>query len=152
VYADNSATPNTISSPLFWNVEERDGVVRGQSLSYGGTTYVNTPNFAIIWDAANDDNNKGVLPVAGNYDTLGITVPSESGGTGYVKESSFRFASRWGHYRDPNTYNNNPGHSPAYDPAAGAIAKITVESMKYFPSDYQAVNNDPGDLGKKPNG
>ena len=144
VYASQSATPNTISSPVLWNVNERDGIVRANSLDYSGMTSGSTPNIAIIWDAANNENNKGVIEVEGNYWNFYATYPSDNGGTGYVKESSFRFSSANGHFHYGNTGNDSN------DPAAGAIAKITVESMKYFPSDYY-IQYDNNTLGQKVN-
>ena len=142
IYNSSSATPNTISSPLMWNVQERDGIARAHSLDNMNATYVSTPNIAIIWDAAHDENNKGVLFVGGNDMNFYATRPSWRGGTGYVKESSFRFSSDSGHFHGGYT------GSDSFDPAAGAISKITVESMKYFPSDYYIQYNNQ--LGQKP--
>lgn len=146
VVSDRDATPNTISSPLLWSVPEPDGIVRGHSAqNYNNFTDVSSPNIGIIWDAQNDINNKAVQNLDGNHHIFAATFPSDDGGTGYVKESSFKFFSAWGHY-------NNYEYRPRYDPSAGAISKITVESMKYFPSNgYYLFDDGSEALGKKPN-
>ena len=139
---EGTTLPNTTSSPLFWSVDD---------------THITNPNYdsdnqhnsdiAIIFDATNDVSNYGTVENAVDSSwRIDFDHPSNTGGTGYVKESSFRFFNSDGHYNDPT-------HEYSWeDPAAGAIAKITVESMKYFPSGYSIGNGAeydlvPGDYG-----
>ena len=132
--------PNTVSSPLLWNVYGNGGAVNS-SPNAGFNS-----DIAIVF-GANDDANYGTNGLHSDggpgslnniYTTvnIGTTWPSS-----FDSNTSFQFfpnnghhqhgLSSWG-YTDENV-----------DPVAGAISKITVESMKYFPSDYY-VANDPG--------
>ena len=142
VYNHASATPNTISSPLLWSVDSEagDGVVHGQY------DWAFNPNFAVVFNGYENDTNKGALPVRdGITDNFQVQYPSSDGGTGYVKEASFKFFPFGGHFNL-----NNIGTS-SNDPAAGAISKITVESMKYFPTDYNLEwSTNPGTYGLRP--
>ena len=122
---DGTSLPNTTSSPLMWTVGDND-ISNPAAGDYSGNA-----DIALIFDASLDNSNYGTAD--NNWDIVNrieYTEPDDTDGTGYVKESSFRFFNIYGHYNDAaHVYSWN-------DPAAGAIAKITVESMKYFPSTY----------------
>ena len=134
---DGTTLPNTTSSPLMWTVGDND-ISNPAAGDYSGNS-----DIAIIFDASLGNSNYGTTD--NNWavvNRIEYTEPSDTDGTGYVKESSFRFFNIYGHYNDAaHVYSWN-------DPAAGAIAKITVESMKYFPSTYvngYEYNSDPAD-------
>jgi hypothetical protein len=140
--SDGLTIPNTISSPLFWSVDAN---------GYGGVTnydntaegYTHTIAFAFdsAYDPANNLSNYGtsgphletMYYQLANNDDIGF------GSAGYSANSSFRFFALEGHYSASIGYYGNYDK----DPIAGAISKITVESLKYFPSDYY-VDNDTG--------
>ncbi len=146
---DGTSLPNTTSSPLMWAVDNYNIT---NPTGDGGDQY--NSDIAFIFDATNNDSNYGTaIHDFDSYADIGYISPAETDGTGYVKESSFRFFSYYGHYNDLVDFNDQWN-----DPAAGAIAKITVESMKYFPSGY--INGDQetsepaaggGYLGVNPN-
>ena len=171
VYSDNSATPNTISSPLFWTTDgntSNPGVTTpyyqgGGNGNWGYNTDVavvfglrggDVQDYNLFTDARYDSNyaNIGVESVVRNgedyYDVSGVSItsPGDNGGTGFVKESSFRFFANNSHQYHFLERGSNDG----YDPIAGAISKITVESLKYFPSGYQLKYDFSGALGIKP--
>ena len=141
-YESNGSTiPNTISSPLFWSVDANgDGGVA----NYLNQGYTHTIAFAFdsAYDPQNNDSNYGT---AGPYlSTMDYQRANTNDGVfgepGYSANSSFRFFAYGGHYSASIGYS---GDNYDKDPIAGAISKITVESLKYFPSDYY-VYNDPG--------
>ena len=146
---ENSAPlPNTVSSPLMWAVNN-DDVVNPIADNWQANS-----DIAIIFDATNDGSNYGTQnTLNNNYDYINFTLPTDTGGTGFVKASSFQFFTSWGHHYDELYGDDNSGYW--HDPAAGAISKITVESMKYFPSDYDqagnGTNGNGGYLGVNPN-
>jgi hypothetical protein len=80
-------------------------------------------------------------------DQIAITTPGDVGGTWYVKDSSFKIFASNGHHEAHLGWDIDFGQ----DPIAGAISRITVESMKYFPTDSNLYDGNPGALGKKPN-
>ena len=134
--------PNTISSPLFWSVDAN---------GYGGVTnydnaaegYTHTIAFAFdsAYDPQNNDSNYGTSGAAlytMDYQRAN-TYDGVFGEPGYSANSSFRFFTSQGHYSESLGWDDNNDK----DPIAGAISKITVESLKYFPSDYY-VDNNPG--------
>ena len=110
---------DTITSPLMWTVDNGD--------PYENSPYLANSDVAIIFDATLDDNNYGSVSSSSNTGDLDITYP-----TAYDANSSFTFAN----------YNS------WQDPFAGAISKITVETMKYFPDSY-SVEYENG-VGVKP--
>ena len=136
--------PTTTSSPLFWQVEGNGGVA---NLNYLG----HASAFAIIWDSTHEENNYAA-PINGDsvdaWD-MAVTWPNSTyngvAGTDFVKESSFQFFADYGHHAAAIGWAYSSTDYDNVDPIAGAISKITVESMKYFPSDYydtdQANNN-----------
>lgn len=141
-----STIPNTISSPLFWSVDAN---------GYGGVTnydnraegYTHTIAFAFdsAYDPQDNDSNYGTAAGSILYTMdyqLANTYDGVFGEPGYSANSSFRFFALEGHYNDFDSedYWGVKWHG---DPIAGAISKITVESLKYFPSDYY-VDNDTG--------
>jgi len=136
--SEGSSVPNTVSSPLFWAVAGNGGVA---DYTHGGRN----SDIAFIFDSTNDynsyDSNFGSADNA-YEDTMLMAYVSPSTTdatgftpTGYTANSSFQFYTRNGHHAQSLGY----GGSSNYDPAAGAISKITVESMKYFPSDYYSA-------------
>ncbi len=133
---------NTISSPLFWTVEGHGGVAR-----YGYTAA--NSDIAIVFDSTNDSGSYSSNIGAQNnqyyalnrlnllnyvtpatYDATGFSP------TGFTANSAFQFFTTQGHHSANITF----GGGWDNDPVAGAISKITVESMKYFPSDYLVPN------------
>ena len=141
-----TSLPNTTSSPLFWrvnnyNITHPSGLGGGQHNS----------DIAIIFDATSGASNSGTLD--NNYDdvsTIEYTTPNLNGTPNvYTDNSTFRFYTYDGHASGEANSNN------WRDPSAGAISKITVESMKYFPSNYSQASNGVygtgGYLGVNPN-
>jgi len=93
-------------------------------------------DIAIIFDSMYDgtsyNSNAGTSSNIYTADHNNFTGPTDGNGTGFTANSSFKFFTAGGHY------SASIGHGAGndYDPIAGAISKITVESMKYFPSNY----------------
>jgi len=139
--------PNTVSSPLMWQVRDLydegfGGVVGSNSnnypLAYNG-------DFAIIFDTTNDNQNYGTN---GNfYNDAWYRFDWVKIGDLDVSNASFEFFTARGHHGTET--GRHPWERRFWqDPAAGPISKITVESMKYFPSGY--VNQDQDyDIEKK---
>jgi hypothetical protein len=141
--SDGLTIPNTISSPLFWSVDANGA---GGVTNYDNTAegYAHTIAFAFdsAYDPANNLSNYGtagpdlftMFYQRASNDDIGF------GSAGYSANSSFRFFTGGGHYSASIGYSDDDYDM---DPIAGAISKITVESLKYFPSDYY-VDNDTG--------
>ena len=169
VYDNNDPSPNTISSPLFWSTDGNTAnpgvttpVYDGDNGNSGYNTDVavvfglrggNVQDYNLFDDSRYDSNyaNIGVVNDSEHsgyslVDNISITSPGDNGGTGFVKESSFRFFANYSHQYHVLQRGSDQGR----DPVAGAISKITVESMKYFPSDYYLKYNFSGALGKNP--
>ena len=134
-----ASLPNTVSSPLMWKVHNNDIVD-----PLGGYNQANS-DVAIIFDATDDASNYGTLD--NDYDdvwSIGYDSPNV-----YTDNSTFRFYTYDGHASGEANSNN------WRDPSSGAISKITVESMKYFPSNYSQASNGVygtgGYLGVNPN-
>ncbi len=138
---DHTSLPNTTSSPLFWSVDDDHITTPTQNDSGQYNTDV-----AIIFDATNGESNYGTLN--NNYDYV-ADIWYDSPNV-YTDNSTFKFFNLNGHYIDPEKNNGS-----WRDPSAGAISKITVESMKYFPSNYSQASNGSygtgGYLGVNPN-
>ena len=138
--------PNTVSSPLFWSVDNYN-ITHPSGLGGGQ----HNSDIAIIFDATSGASNSGTLD--NNYDdvsTIEYTTPNLNGTPNvYTDNSTFRFYTYDGHASGEANSNN------WRDPSAGAISKITVESMKYFPSNYSQASNGSygtgGYLGVNPN-
>ena len=130
VYASNGNTvPNTISSPLFWGINGNNGIAAFNHPGYNS-------DFAVIFDSMYDssyNSNHGSLEnIEDDVYKINFTEPGGRSGTGYTANSSFKFFADDGHYSAIIGW----GSGADRDPIAGAISKITVESMKYFPSNY----------------
>ena len=137
----SEALPNTVASPLMWNVYGNGGVVDSNSQSAFNS------DIAIIFDAGNDEVNYGTNSLNSdsgpgsrtylNYSVnIATTFPND-----YGADSSFQFFAGNGHHAHEIWSDINLN----VDPAAGAISKITVESMKYFTSDYYSDNSGTND-------
>ena len=126
----NNTLPNTTSSPLLWVVAGNGGVV-GEDAS--NVPYSSISDFAAIFDAENDISNYGTFQNSwegsGFSNIMGLTYPQS-----YGTDSTFQFFARYGHHAGVLNWWDAGGNE---DPAAGPISKITVESMKYFPSGYE---------------
>ena len=126
----NNTLPNTTSSPLLWVVAGNGGVV-GEDAS--NVPYSSISDFAVIFDARWDNSNYGSVQNSWDStyftDNMGIDNPQS-----YGTDSTFQFFTSYGHHAGVLNWYNAGGN---YDPAAGPISKITVESMKYFPSGYE---------------
>ena len=140
--------PNTVSSPLFWSVDNYN--ITHPSGQGGGQ---HNSDIAIIFDSTHDESNYGTaMNDFDSYGSIDYESPADTDGTGYVEESSFKFYTYDGHASGEANSNYWT------DPSAGAISKITVESMKYFPSNYINGNQENnstafggGYLGVNPN-
>ncbi len=132
----NEPLPNTVSSPLAWQVagygEGSFGGVVGENYNY----YPEPSNqdFAFIYDSTHGESNYGTNGAA--YNNYWGKFDWDSSSSLDNSSASFQFFARHGHHAN-ELYSNNPDSSYWQDPAAGPIAKITVESMKYFPSGYE---------------
>jgi len=132
--------PNTVTSPLMWQVVDYGNGTHGGVV---GNMPINQPravndNFAMIFDTTNERSNYAVDNIThSDVYEWDYTIPDA-----YNANSSFTFFSYFGHH-SVETYRRSSGYGEWRDPAAGAIAKITVESMKYFPSSY--LNHDQQD-------
>ena len=134
--SDGNTIPTTISSPLFWGVDGNGGVA-----GYGNEGYTHTNAFAFdsAYDPGDNESNYGTS--GSDSWSVGYENASEGGfgnSPGYSANSSFRFFVAYGHYAEASEFNAD---NLDYDPIAGAISKITVESMKYFPSDYYVLDD-----------
>jgi hypothetical protein len=128
----DQATSDT-TQPLMWS-HRFDG---SGALDGAGTSSINIPGVAAAIDV-DDDNQDHDSNYAWN---------SFEGDT--IEESS----AYWGDYADlwtsnvtksgsNSSFNFNFGSN--YQPNAAAISKITVQSMKYFPSNYYAWDSGAG--------
>ena len=131
--SSGESIPTTTSSPLFWQVDGNGGVANLNHVGHASA-------FAIIFDSTHEDSNYAVPGQNGDALYMAVTWPAGSypgvTGTGFVKESSFQFFADYGHHAAALWGDNDDN----VDPIAGAISMITVESMKYFPSDYYDVD------------
>ena len=151
-------TPTTTSSPLYWYVQGNAGIVDIDNLSYSHGLF--NSNVGVTFDATHGGNStpddfyfrnheNEAFNFHQNYASIWfninryspwamtMTTPGDVGGTWYVADSTFRIFPTTGHHASLLYDIQDEGS----DPAAGAISKITVESMQYFPSDYYSTNN-----------
>ena len=157
---DRSAT--TTASPLYWSVNGT-GIFTG----VGSSDAPFNSDVALVFDSTHDSSNYATSPRSpigdpgsfwedSNY--ISYTTPSDVGGSGYNSNSSFKFMTWLGHYTHDHYVHNQydsavktTDNTNFYDPAAGAIAKVTVESMKYFPAEsYAGHGSYRNTLGKDP--
>ncbi len=158
----SSSIPNTTSSPLMWTVYGNGGV-QYINTAPGSNPDTNASNadVAIIFDSTAQSSNyvnkasidhadiswpddidfsiEGDEPTvfAGNISDHTFNL------THYFKsDATIQFFSYNGHHVN-DIARRVVANADYDDPIAGAIDKITVESMKYFPSDYYAIS-DPG--------
>ena len=161
-FTDLSAT--TTASPLYWSVN-------GTGI-FAGTNHNDAPanaDVALVFDALGDKSNYATTQIKaanGNNSWLegyyvAHTSPGDQGGSGYNSNSSFKISSARGHYSESHSvwHGYNYEHNiwltqpdrTFYDPAAGAISKFTVESMKYFKTNSNYDSDGTADtLGLRP--
>ena len=157
---DRSAT--TTASPLYWSVNGT-GIFAGA----GSSAPPFNSDVALVFDSTHDSSNYATSPRSPigdpgsfweNSNYISYTTPSDVGGSGYNSNSSFKFMTWLGHYTHDHYVHNTTDsavkttdNTDFYDPAAGAIAKVTVESMKYFPAEsYAGYGSYRNTLGKDP--
>jgi hypothetical protein len=119
---NNLPNPNSISSPLLWK----------QTLNTDGTLQDGSnSDMAVVFQSPNSDSNydfvaEGWTDQANQH----AVAPTFNNWAGLFWVDNIR-----------NSQSTNESFDLTWDPesqpAAAAISKITVESMKYFPSNYQ---------------
>ena len=133
---NNLPNPNSISSPLLWQ----------QTLNTDGTLQDGSnSDMAVVFQSPNSDSNydfvaEGWTDQANQH----AVAPTFNNWAGLFRVDNIR-----------NSQSTNESFDLTWDPesqpAAAAISKITVESMKYFPANYQTRDgNHHGILGFAP--
>ena len=119
---NNRPNPNSISSPLLWQQTlNTDGTFQGGSNS----------DMAVVFQSPNSDSNydfaKENWTEQANQNAI---APTFNSWAGLFWVANIRNSQSTNESFDLTWF-------PESQPAAAAISKITVESMKYFPANYQ---------------